>query len=168
MFRRRARSDEPASSPTPPVADRVAAPGTRAEPNGVALPRREEVERILTEFGLVHHVDDDGDLVAPWEKGNIYFFFYGQQREVMQARLYLHRRFEVDARATLALVLDEWNRTRLSPKAYTVLPDDGRVGVCAEQCYDFELGVTPEQLSYTVGHWTDSLLRFAEWLDEQV
>ena len=61
---------------------------------------------------------------------------------MLQARLYLNRRFSVDARGSLALLLDEWNRTKLFPKAYTVLPDDGMVSVCAEQCFDFEAGVT--------------------------
>jgi hypothetical protein len=56
----------------------------------------------------------------------------------------------------------------LFPKAYTVLPDDGMVGICAEQCYDFEAGVTRTQLKYTVGVWIDTLLRFAEWIDDQV
>ena len=42
--------------------------------------------------------------------------------------LYLNRRFGVDNRATLALLLDEWNRTKLFPKAFTILPDDGMVG----------------------------------------
>lgn len=153
MFRRRGSSSTPE--------------GAEAAPES-QVPSRAAVENILTEYGLMHHVDDDGDLVAPWEKGNVYFFFYGAQKEVLQSRLYLHRRFDVDARPTLALLLDEWNRTRLSPKVYTVLPDDGLVGVCAEQCYDFELGATPEQLKYTVGHWVDSLLRFSDWLDEQV
>jgi hypothetical protein len=68
----------------------------------------------------------------------------------------------------MALLLDEWNRTKLFPKAYTVLPDDGMVGVCAEQVFDFEAGVTRAQLKYTLGIWVDTLLRFADWLDEQV
>ena len=82
--------------------------------------------------------------------------------------MYLNRRFDVDLRPTLALMLDDWNRTKLFPKAYTVLPDDGMVGICAEQCYDFEAGVTRDQLKYTVGHVDRHLLRFADWVDDQV
>ena len=65
-------------------------------------------------------------------------------------------------------MLDDWNRTKLFPKAYTVLPDDGMVGICAEQCHDFEAGATRDQMKHTVGVWIDTLLRFAEWIDEQV
>ena len=93
---------------------------------------------------------------------------FPENREVLQARLYLNRRFSVDLRPTVALMLDDWNRTKLFPKAYTVLPDDGMVGICAEQCYDFEAGVTREQLKYTVGVWIDTLLRFAQWVEDQV
>ncbi|PZS37099.1 MAG: hypothetical protein DLM58_00060 [Pseudonocardiales bacterium] len=132
------------------------------------LPSVALVQQILDEFGLKHSVDDDGDLTVRWEKCSVFFFFYGERHEVLQARLYLNRRFSVDNRGSLALLLDEWNRTKLFPKAYTVLPDDGMVGVCAEQCYDFEAGVTRAQLKYAIGMWVDTLLRFTDWVDEQV
>jgi hypothetical protein len=136
--------------------------------NTMVLPSVPMVEQILDEFGLKHTIDDDGDLTVRWEKCSVFFFFYGEHNEVLQARLYLNRRFSVDARGSLALLLDEWNRTKLFPKAYTVLPDDGMVGVCAEQCFDFEAGVTRAQLKYSIGMWVDTLLRFSDWVDEQV
>ena len=144
--------------------------GRLRDPSGGTLvaPTVALVEQLLDEFGLRHQIDEDGDLVVRWEKCSIYFFFYGERREVLQARMYLNRRFSVDMRATLALLLDEWNRTKLFPKAFTILPDDGMVGVCAEQCYDFEAGVTRAQLKYTVGTWVDTLLRFSDWIDDQV
>lgn len=132
------------------------------------MPTLPLVEQILDEFGLLHSLDSDGDLLIRWEKCSVFMFFYGERREILQARLYLNRRFDVDVRPTLALVLDEWNRSKLFPKAYTVLPDDGRVGICAESCYDFELGVTRAQLKYTIGQWLDTLLRFADWVEQQL
>jgi hypothetical protein len=134
----------------------------------LVLPSPVLVQQLLDEFGLRHQLDDDGDLVVRWEKWSVYFFFYGEQNEVLQARLYMNRRFEVESRSALALMLDEWNRSKLFPKVYTVLPDDGMVGICAEQCQDFEIGATREQMKYTVGMWIDTLMRFAEWVDEQV
>ena len=158
MFRRRLRPDLPILR------------SRREDPAGSTLvvPTLALVEQVLDEFGLTHQIDDDGDLVVRWEKCSIYVFFYGERREILQIRLYLNRRFDVDTRASLALLLDEWNRSKLFPKAYTVLPDDGRVGICAEQCYDFETGATRAQLKYTIGLWIDMLLRFANWVDEQV
>jgi hypothetical protein len=152
---------------------RAADPGEklrRRDPDGgtTVLPSVALVQQLLDEFGLKHSIDDDGDLTVRWEKCSVYFFFYGDKSEVLQARLYLNRRFSVDNRSALALLLDEWNRTKLFPKAYTVLPDDGMVGVCAEQVFDFEAGATRAQLKYAIGIWLDTLLRFADWLDEQV
>jgi hypothetical protein len=158
VFRRRSRSE---------LSESLA---RRTEYDGgtMVLPTLAVVEQILDEFGLKHSIDDDGDMVVRWEKCSVFIFFYGEKREILQARLYLNRRFEVEQRGALALLLDEWNRSKLFPKAYTVLPDDGRVGICAEQCYDFDPGVTRAQLKYTIGLWIDTLLRFSDWLDDQV
>ncbi len=160
MFRRRFRSAAPFDA---------AAPARRGERGGgtSVLPSAPLLQQILDEFGLKHGIDGDGDLVVRWERSTIYFFFYGEKNEVLQARLYLNRRFNVEDRGSLSLLLDEWNRTRLWAKAYTILPDDGMVGVCAEQAHDFD-GVTRQQIKYSVGSWIDALLRFADWVDEQV
>jgi Putative bacterial sensory transduction regulator len=158
VFRRRPRNDLKAL--TSRSADR--------RESTMILPTTALLQQILDEYGLRHSFDDDGDLTVRWEKCNVFFFHYGEKQEVVQARLYLNRRFSVDLRPTVALMLDDWNRTKLFPKAYTVLPDDGAVGICAEQVFDFEAGVTREQLKYTVGIWIDTLLRFAEWVDEQL
>jgi hypothetical protein len=142
----------------------------RREPDGgtMVLPSMALTEQILDEFGLKHQIDEDGDLVVRWERCSIYFFFYGERHEVLQARLYMNRRFAVETRKDLTLALDEWNRTKLFPKAYTVLPVDGMVGVCGEHCHDFDAGVTRAQLKYSIGMWVDTLIRFADWVDEQV
>jgi putative sensory transduction regulator len=158
VFRRRPRTE-----PEPTV-QRPAEPGGGT----LVIPTVAFVQQLLDEFGLKHSVDDDGDLVVRWEKCSIYFFFYGERREVLQARMYVNRRFDVETRATLTLLLDEWNRTKLFPKAFTILPDDGMVGICAEQCHDYEAGATRAQLKYAIGMWVDTLLRFADWLDDQL
>jgi hypothetical protein len=161
VFRRRSRDQTSTSV--------VARPIGRPRPDSTqVVPTNALLRQLLDEYGLKHSTDDDGDLTVRWENCNVFFFYYGEKREVLQARLYLNRRFSVDLRPTVALMLDDWNRTRLFPKAYTVLPDDGMVGICAEQCYDFEAGVTREQLKYTVGVWIDTLLRFAQWVEDQV
>jgi hypothetical protein len=158
VFRRRSRSE---------LSESLSRRGD-VEGGTMVMPTLALVEQLLDEFGLKHSIDDDGDMVVRWEKCSVFIFFYGEKREILQARLYLNRRFEVEQRGALALLLDEWNRSKLFPKAYTVLPDDGRVGICAEQCYDFDPGVTRTQLKYTIGLWIDTLLRFSDWLDDQV
>jgi hypothetical protein len=170
VFRRRPRTVPGGATGAQLHADERAGPRERRrEPGGTTevLPTIPLLQQLLDEYGLRHVIDVDGDLAVRWEKCSIYFFFYGDKHEVLQARLYLNRRFAVEDRGTLALLLDEWNRTRLFGKAYTILPDDGMVGVCAEECHDFEMS-TRAQLKYVVALWIDSLLRFAEWIDEQV
>ncbi|HEU5006926.1 MAG TPA: YbjN domain-containing protein [Jatrophihabitantaceae bacterium] len=159
MFRRRARERPP---------DTLASRAREPDGGTLVVPSIALVQQLLDEYGLKHVIDDDGDLVVRWEKCSVYFFLYGERHEVLQARLYMNRRFSVEMRGPLALLLDEWNRTKLFPKAYTVLPDDGMAGVCGEHCQDFEPGVTRAQLKYTIGMWIDTLLRFTEWVDEQV
>ncbi|MCW2540650.1 MAG: hypothetical protein JWN95_2375 [Frankiales bacterium] len=132
------------------------------------MPDTHSLEKIVRDFGLKTSVDDDGDLTVRWDAYSVYFFHYGADREVLQARLYLNRRFDVELRPTLAMLLDDWNRSRLFPKAYTVLPDDGMVGVCAEQAFDFEGGISLEQLRFTIGMWLQNLQQFADWVEEQV
>ena len=132
------------------------------------LPSNKVLQGILKEYSLRSMIDDDGDLAVRWDNFSIYFFHYGPDEEVLQARLYLNRRFEVELRPTLALVLDDWNRSKLFPKAYTVLPDDGLVGICAEQAFDFEGGITRQQLKFTVGMWLQNLQQFADWTEEHV
>jgi len=159
VFWRRPRSAAP---------DRLASRSLDRRAGTLIVPTTAVLQQVLDEYGLKHSIDDDGDLTVRWEKCSLYFFEYGEQREVLQARMYLNRRFSVEMRATVALMLDDWNRTKLFPKAYTVLPDDGMVGICAEQVFDFEVGATRGQLKYTVGVWIDTLLRFVDWVDEQV
>jgi hypothetical protein len=145
----------------------TAAPLGRRE-GPTVLPITDVLQKIVREYGLRTVIDDDGDLTIRWEKFSIYFFHYGVDDEVLQARLYLNRRFEVELRPTLALVLDDWNRSKLFPKAYTVLPDDGLVGICAEQAFDFEGGTSREQLKFTVGMWLQNLQQFADWTEEHI
>jgi hypothetical protein len=132
------------------------------------LPNKALLQRILKGYGLTPEIDPDGDLTIRADNFNIYFFQYGNDEEVLQARLYLDRRFDVELRPTLALVLDDWNRSKLFPKAYTVLPDDGLVGICAEQAFDFEGGTSREQLRFTVGMWLQNLRQFADWIEEHI
>jgi hypothetical protein len=157
VIRRRLRS----------ISEAVARPIWRAS-GALVVPTMPMLQQVLDEYGLKHGIDEDGDLTVRWERCTVYFFFRGDEREILQARLYLNRRFAVELRPTLALALDDWNRTKLFPKAYTVLPDDGMVGICAEQSYDFELGATRDQIQHTVGVWIDTLVSFANWVDEQM
>ena len=157
-----ARTDQPRLDSSPDKAPI----GRRSGP--IVLPTTPVLQSILNSYQLRWLMDDDGDLAVRWDDYSVYFFHYGQDDEVLQARLYLNRRFEVELRPSISLLLDDWNRSKLFPKAYTVLPDDGLVGICAEQAFDFEGGVSQEQLKFTVGMWLQNLQQFAEWTEEHI
>jgi hypothetical protein len=163
VFRRRSRAEAAA-----PDLSALTLRGRQPGSSTLVLPSLALIEQLLDEFGLKHVIDDDGDLAVRWEKCTIYFFFRGDHGEMLRARAYLNRWFDVDMRTTLTVVLDEWNRTRAMPKAFTVLPDEGLVGICGEQVYDFAPGATRDQIKFTVGVWIETLLHFAEWVDEQL
>ena len=112
-------------------AERSLASSSRERGGGTLIvPSTAVLQQLLDEYGLKHTIDDDGDLTVRWEKCSLYFFHYGDSHEVLQARMYLNRRFTVEMRPSIALMLDDWNRTKLFPKTYTVLPDDGMVLNC--------------------------------------
>jgi hypothetical protein len=163
VFRRRSRTD-PDAPDVSGLSLRKRAPGGSTP----VLPSLGLVQQLLDEFGLKHSIDDDGDLAVRWEKCTIFFFFRGEHGEMLRARAYLNRWFDVDMRTGMTVVLDEWNRTRAMPKAFTILPDEGLVGICGEQVYDFAPGATREQIKFTVGVWIETLLHFVEWVDEQL
>lgn len=132
------------------------------------IPSLPLIQQILDEFGLKHSIDQDGDLAVRWESCTVYFFFSGDDGELLRARAYLNRWSDVDSRTSLTVLLDEWNRTRAMPKAFTILPDQGLVGICAEQAYDFASRASREQIKFTVGFWIETLLHFAEWMGDQL
>ena len=131
-------------------------------------PTRELVQEILHDLDIRYFVDDEGDLGCMWERCRIYFFFQGPQREVLQARAYLDQRFDIDFKPLLLDLTDDWNRTKPFPKAFTTVGDDGRVGLCAEHTFDFEVPVERAVLVYMVRWWLSSLLKFSTWVGERV
>jgi len=134
----------------------------------LVIPTLPLVQQILDEFGLKHSIDGDGDLMVRWESCTMYVFFSGDEGELVRVRTYLNKWSDVETRTTLTVLLDEWNRTRALPKAFTILPDEGLVGICAEHAYDFAPGATREQIKFTLGFWIETLLHFAEWIEGEL
>jgi hypothetical protein len=121
------------------------------------------VQEILDELGLKHFIDSDGDVGTMWDGFRVYFFLHGERKEILQARAYLDGRFALDEKPALLDRLDEWNRTRLGPKAYSAVDDDGGVRVMAEHTLDTEPGVSREMLVFTMRAWVVSIVRFVGW-----
>lgn len=134
---------------------------------GSAAPlTRKRVEEALERQGWLYRVDDDGDLYASWDEGYFWFFFYGENREVLQARGTWYGTLTQEHELEALRLANEINTDKLFPKVYTQVTDDGQVVVRGELNIDYEKGVTDEQLTLhlraAIGSTLGAFGRFAE------
>jgi hypothetical protein len=125
------------------------------------------IQDLLASDGIKFFIDNDGDIGTLWDSCYIYFFLHGQAAEILQVRAYLTKQFDIAAKPALLQLLDEWNRTKMFPKAYSSTDDLGRVTISAEHTFDFEPGVAEDLLRFTLTGWISTLLRFAEWMEKR-
>lgn len=134
---------------------------------GSAAPlTRKRVEEALERHGWLYRVDDDGDLYASWDEGYFWFFFYGENREVLQARGTWYGTLTADQEDQALRLVNQVNTDKLFPKMYTTLTDDGQLHVRGELNMDYENGVTDDQLMLhlraAIGSTLGAFGRFAE------
>lgn len=133
----------------------------------VATPlARQRVQAALDRQGWVYRVDDDGDIYASWDEGYFWFFFYGENEEVLQVRGTWYGTLTQDHELQALRLANEINIDKLFPKVYTQVTDDGQVLVRGELNIDYEKGVTDEQLTLhlraAIGATIGAFGRFAE------
>ncbi|MBT2368097.1 YbjN domain-containing protein [Streptomyces sp. ISL-10] len=96
-----------------------------AGPAGPVVPDQDLVKQLLEQMELKYVVDDEGDLAAPWEEFRTYFMFRGEnEQQVFSVRTFYDRPHQVEDRAKLLDLIDDWNRRTLWPKVYTHLHED--------------------------------------------
>jgi hypothetical protein len=104
----------------------------------------------LTGMELKYFLDSDGDVGATWDDFIAYFFRMGEQHEILNSRVVIHRKFPVGDVLRLQTFCNDWNREKLWPKAYVrVAEEDGHpveAQVIGEVVTDLEFGVAPTQL----------------------
>lgn len=135
-------------------------PGARPEsfppapPSGsdrVLLPLTNElITQALSTMDLKYFTDSDGDVGATWDDFIVYFFRMGEQEEILNIRVIIHRKFPVEDVLRLQTFCNDWNRDKLWPKAYVrVGEQDGRpveAQVIGEVVTDLEYGVALAQV----------------------
>jgi hypothetical protein len=131
----RALSGLPNATKTPRADDEPPAPVNRAR---VADYLRRRSYRFV--------VDDDGDLTGTWDGNRFWFLLLGDAQEILQVRGRWHRTLPLDARASIALAVNDWNRERIWPKAY-LREEEGMLAVYAETSADLEAGANDAQLA---------------------
>jgi hypothetical protein len=108
----------------------------------------------LATMELRYFTDSDGDVGANWEDFMTYFFRMGEQKEILNSRVIIRRKFGVEEVLRLQTFCNDWNRDKLWPKAYVrVAQENGNptsAQVIGEVVTDLEHGVTQLQLQQLI------------------
>jgi hypothetical protein len=134
-----------------------------------ALPQltRERVEGALRARDWKFSVDSDGDVWGIWDGNRFYFFITGRQKEILQIQSRWDRPLGVENRGEVLLAINEWHQTRLWPKGYIHVDDQGKVWVHGEHVVDWEHGVTDKQLELTINCAISTSLQLFEFMSER-
>ncbi len=115
-------------------------PGQRVGPLTLA-----RVLARLEALGYHVAVDEEGDPTGIWGMDRFWFLRLGADQEVLQIRGRWHRTLPLDRHGDLLLVVNDWNRERLWPKAY-VRAEGDVLSVSGELSVDLGAGATDDQL----------------------
>ena len=143
-------------------------PSGQDGPPPVVVPDQDLVTQLLDQMELKHAVDEEGDLLAPWEGFRVYYMFRGEQKELFAVRAFYDRPHPIEKKAELLEALDEWNRETLWPKVYTHVHDDGVVRVIGESQMIVGMGVNINYFVAMTANWTQAAVGFDQWLIERL
>ena len=107
---------------------------------------RDRVAAYLRQRGYQFTIDEEGDLTGTWDESRFWFLLLGEHEEILQVRGRWHEQLPTDRRRALALILNDWNRERIWPKAY-MREEDGELALYSEVSVDLEHGATEAQLA---------------------
>ncbi|MFC5909646.1 YbjN domain-containing protein [Streptacidiphilus monticola] len=133
----------------------------------VIIPDQDLVKQLLDQMELKHTVDEEGDLLAPWEGFRVYFMFRGEQQELFAVRAFYDQPHDLERKAELLEALDEWNRETLWPKVYTHTHDDA-VRVIGETQMIVGMGVNLDYFVAMTANWTQAAVTFNTWIAERL
>ncbi|EHM94043.1 MULTISPECIES: YbjN domain-containing protein [Actinomyces] len=111
------------------------------------VPRPVDVDRIhecVKRLGLRYFIDDEGDIGIPWRYVTVHAIF--QDTRAVQMRGIWHRIADTEHLTQLRALVEDWNTSRIGPKAYLTVADGGVVRLHGEYTYPLEAGMTDRQL----------------------
>ena len=143
-------------------------PGPGGPPPGPVLPNRDLIEQLLKQMELKYVVDDEGDLVAPWEKFRTYFMFRGEkEQQVFSVRTFYDRPHDAAEKTQLLEAVDDWNRRTLWPKVYSHTHEDGTIRFIGETQMLIGTGVSLEHFVSSTVSWVRAAIEFDRWVVER-
>lgn len=126
----------------------------------------DRVKASLDVMGARYFVDSDGDIGGRWDGNDFYFFFSGEQREILSVRGYWWAHLPVERYDEAVRACNDWNREHLWPKAWVSVDDDGKVRASTVVSVDWEDGVTDAQLIRQIRWGTSTGCHFFDRMDE--
>ena len=105
----------------------------------------ERVRACVQELGLRYFIDDEGDVGIPWRLVTVHVIF--QDTRAVQLRGVWHRIAETGFLTGLRSMVEDWNISRIGPKAYLTISDSGVVRLHGEVTYPLGAGMTDQQLA---------------------
>jgi hypothetical protein len=130
----------------------------------VVQPNQDLVTLLLDQMELRNVVDEDGDVVTPWQGFRAYFMFRGDDEQFFLVRTFYDRAYSLDTKSNLLELVDEWNRETLWPKVYTHTSDDGVVRLIGESQMVVTGGVVLAQFAASVVNWVQASIEFDRWI----
>ena len=132
----------------------------------VIRPDLDLIEQVLQQLEVTCLRDTRGRLATRWQCYSL-FFTLGDD-DVYAARTIYDRFFDIDDKAAIRAVLDEWNRDTTGLKVYTATDDDGTVIIVSEATMRIDGGVTGEQFAATTTAWLNAAGSFHIWLSQRL
>jgi hypothetical protein len=136
-------------------------------PEGAALvlPDQDLVKQLLEQMELKFAVDEEDDLLAPWEDFRIYFMFRGDPgQQIYVVRTFYDAAHSVDDKPRLLEAVDEWNRNNLWPKVYSHTDDEGVVRLIGDVQLLIGNGIALEQFITSTVSWVRASVDFEQWI----
>ncbi|MBC9714444.1 YbjN domain-containing protein [Streptomyces sp. TRM66268-LWL] len=144
-----------------------------AGPAGAVVPDQDLVKQLLDQMELKHGVDEEGDLVAPWEEFRTYFMFRGEgDQAVFSVRTFYDRPHPIESKTQILDAIDDWNRRTLWPKVYSHTHEDedgtATLRLIGEAQTLIGTGVLLEHFVSSTVSWVRAAIEFDRWLVEHL
>ena len=126
-------------------------PGLTPPAEELAPVSYDRLKSVLESHEWNYSQQEDGALVANWDHAHHFFLIFGESDEMCAIRGIWSKKLTNPERfSELLLHINEWNKTKLFPKAYLLDDDEPSATVGFECVIDYEFGVTEKQLDLLV------------------
>nr|WP_226926597.1 YbjN domain-containing protein [Jonesia denitrificans] len=129
---------------------------------------QDHITTWLTAHDLPYFIDSDGTAGAIHTARIFTFALIGQHKEVLHIRGRWNRHATIERAEQIRALCNDWNTTKIWPKAYHRVRDDGIIEVYGESNMDFEHGATYDQVGTTLACAIQTTTQFFDELDRHI